>query len=166
MRLIVRRVKPSRRHAKKLTDFERATGWRYPIIATNIDRLTGIGGTHHPQWIDVLHRGHAVVEDRVRTDKAIGLRNLPSQSWDVNRGWVLTANIAADLDAWTRLLGLHDQPDLARAEPDTLRYRLWHLPAKLARHARQRTLTISPGWPWADAFLTCWHRLSALPDPT
>jgi hypothetical protein len=166
MRLIVRRVKPSRRHAKKLTAFERATGWRYQITATTIDRLHGMAGSQHPQWIDILHRGHAVVEDRVRTAKATGLRNLPSQSWDINRGWVLAANIAADLDAWTRLLGLHDQPDLARAEPETLRYRLWHLPAKLTHHARRRTLTISPTWPWTDAFLTCWHHLGALPDPT
>jgi hypothetical protein len=166
MRLIVRRVKPSRRHAKNLTDFERATGWRYQITATNIDRLAGVAGSQHPQWIDVLHRGHAVVEDRLRTAKATGLRNLPSQSWDVNRGWVLAANIAADLDAWTRLLGLHDRPDLARAEPETLRHRLWHLPAKLTRHARQRHLTISPDWPWAQAFLTCWQHLTALPEPT
>jgi hypothetical protein len=36
MRLIVRRVKPSRRDAQKLTAFERRTGWRYQIIATNI----------------------------------------------------------------------------------------------------------------------------------
>jgi hypothetical protein len=49
----------------------------------------------------VLHRSHATVEDRVRTNKAMGLRNLPSKSWTVNRGWVLAANLAADLDAWT-----------------------------------------------------------------
>ena len=67
----------------------------------------------------MLHREHAVVEDRVRTAKATGLRNLPSKSWDVNRGWVLAANIAADLDAWSRLLGLHDQPDLK--EPNRTR---------------------------------------------
>jgi hypothetical protein len=66
---------------------------------------------------------HAGVEDRVRTNKAMGLRNLPSKSWTRNRGWVLAANLAADLDAWTRLLGLHDIDDLADAEPDTLRYR-------------------------------------------
>ncbi|SCF58775.1 transposase [Streptomyces sp. Cmuel-A718b] len=34
-RLIVRRVKPSRRDAKKLTAFEKKTGWRYQIVATN-----------------------------------------------------------------------------------------------------------------------------------
>ena len=37
--------------------------------------------------------------------------------------------------------------------------------ARLARHARQRALAISPDWPWADAFLTCWQRLCALPAP-
>ncbi len=58
------------------------------------------------------------------------LRNLTSKAWTVSRGWVLAANIAADLAAWTRLLGLHDQPEVAHAEPDTLRYRLLHLPAK------------------------------------
>lgn len=36
-------------------------------------------GSHHPQFLDVLHRSHAGVEDKVRTDKAMGLRNLPSQ---------------------------------------------------------------------------------------
>ena len=39
----------------------------------------------------------------------------------VNRGWVLAANLAADLSAWCRLLGLYDQEDLKDAEPDTLR---------------------------------------------
>jgi len=93
----------------------------------------------------------------------MGLRNLPSKSWTVNRGWVLAANIAADINAWTRLLGLHDQPDLADAEPETLRYRLLHLPAKLTTHARQRRLSIAGTWPWAQAFTLCWQRLSCLP---
>jgi hypothetical protein len=76
-----------------------------------------VPGSHHPQFLDVLHRSPAGVEDRVRTNKAMGLRNLPSKDWTVDQGWVLAANIAADLAAWTRLLGLHDQPDLADAEP-------------------------------------------------
>jgi hypothetical protein len=166
MRLIARRTRPAARHRNKLTALERETGWRYAIVATNITRLWGIPGSHHPQWIDVLHRNHATVEDQVRTNKAMGLRNLPSRSWKINRGWVLAANIAADLSAWTRLLGLHDQPDLAHAEPQTLRYRLLHLPAKLTTHARRRQLTIPDTWPWAEAFLLCWHRLSALPQAT
>jgi hypothetical protein len=166
LRLIVRRTKPAARHAKKLTTLEKRTGWRYAIVATSIRRIHGLPGSHHPQWLDALHRSHAGVEDQVRTGKAMGLRNLPSKSWTVNRGWILAANIAADLAAWTRLLGLHDQPDLTHAEPDTLRYRLLHLPAKLATHARRRTLSIPDTWPWAEAFLLCWQRLTTLPLTT
>jgi len=168
LRWIVRRARPSRRQKGNLTDFEKKTGWRYSIICTSIP-VTGIPatpGSHHPQFIDVLHRQHAVVEDGVRNGKAMGLRNLPSKTWQVNCGWVLAASIAADLAAWTRLIGLHDQEGLADAEPQTLRYRLLHLPARLASHARQRTLKISPAWPWKEAFLTCWERLRALPAPS
>jgi len=168
LRWIARRTKPSRRQARNLTVFEKATGWRYSIIVTNIPAvggIPGVPGSHHAQFIDVLHREHAVVEDRVRTNKAMGLRNLPSKTWVVNCGWVLAANIAADLSAWCRLLGLYDQDDLKDAEPDTLRYRLFSLPARLVRHARARVLKLSRTWPWKDAFLTCWQRLCALPAP-
>jgi hypothetical protein len=168
LRWIVRRTKPSRRQAKNLTAYEKATGWRYSIIVTNIPAtggIPGVPGSHHAQFTDVLHREHAVVEDRVRAGKAMGLRNLPSKTWQVNCGWMLAANIAADLSAWCRLLGLYDRDELKDAEPDTLRYRLWALPARLVRHARQRVLKISRTWPWEQAFLTCWQRLCTLPQP-
>jgi len=123
LRWIVRRVKPSGRHLKKLTAYEKKTGWKYSVIVTNIpeEGMEGVPGSRHAQFIDVLHRQHAVVEDGVRTAKAAGLRNLPSKSWRVNCGWVAAANIAADLQAWARLLGLYDQDELKDAEPDTLR---------------------------------------------
>jgi len=168
LRWVVRRTRPSRRQARNLTAFERATGWRYSIIVTNIPAaggIPGVPGSHHAQFTDVLHRQHAVVEDGVRTAKSMGLRNLPSKTWVVNCGWVLAANIAADLAAWCRLLGLYDQEDLKDAEPDTLRYRLLSLPARLVRHARARVLKISRTWPWKEAFLACWERLCALPAP-
>ena len=168
LRWIVRRTKPSRRQMKNLTAFERATGWRYSIIVTSIPDagIPGVPGSHHAQFIDVLHREHAIVEDGVRTAKAMGLRNLPSKTWIVNCGWVLATNVAADLSAWCRMLGLYDQEDLKYAEPDTLRYRLLSLPARLVRHARARVLKISRTWPWKEAFLACWQRLCALPAPT
>jgi hypothetical protein len=164
LRWIARRVKPSRRHMRNLTDYEKKTGWKYSITCTNVPDagIAGVPGSHHPQYIDVLHREHAVVETSgVRTAKAMGLRNLPSKTWQVNAGWV----IAADLAAWTRLLGCCDDDELRDADPDTLRYRIWHIPARLAVHARQRILKISPNWPWKDAFLACWQRLSTLPAP-
>jgi hypothetical protein len=168
LRWIARRVKPSGRHLKNLTAREKQAGWKYSVTCTNIPHtgMEGVPGSQHPQYIDVTHRDHATVEtDGVRTAKAMGLRNLPSKTWQVNKGWVLAANIAADLTAWARLLGFHDQEDLRTAEPDTLRYRIWHVPARLVRHARQRILKISPDWPWAAAFLACWQRLCDMPAP-
>ena len=119
LRWIARRVKPSRRQMPNLTAYEKKPGWRYSVICTNIPvtGIPGVPGSHHPQYIDVLHREHAVVETGgvetggVETAKAMGLRNLPSNIWQVNRGWALAANIAADLTAWARLLGFHDQPN-------------------------------------------------------
>jgi hypothetical protein len=168
LRWIARRTKPSRRQLPNLTAYEKKTGWRYSVTCTNIPDggIPGIPGSHHPQYTDVAHREHAVVETGgVRTAKAMGLRNLPSKTWQVNTGWVIAANIAADLTAWTRLLGCRDDPALREADPGTLRYRIWHIPARLARHARERVLKISPDWPWKEAFLTCWRRLCALPAP-
>jgi hypothetical protein len=98
----------------------------------------------------------------VRAGKAMGLRSLPSKTWQVNAGWVIAANIAADLADGTRLLGCCDDPDLKDADPGTLRFRIWDIPARLAR---QRTLGVSPDWPWKEAFLTCWQRLCGLPAP-
>jgi hypothetical protein len=69
----------------------------------------------------------------------MGLRNL--KAWQVSCGWVLAAKIAAGLAPWFRLLGLHDQEGLKGAEPGMLR--TWHIPARLVRHARLRTLKIS-----------------------
>ncbi|MFD4144668.1 transposase [Streptomyces sp. NPDC058572] len=167
LRLIVRRVKPSGRHLKDLTSFEKKSAWKYSITATNISKMTRIPGSHQAQRIDVLARHHAVVEDEVRTNKALGLRNLPSKSYALNESWMLTANLAAaDLDAWLRLLALHDEPDLADAEPDTMRFRLYHLPARLSRHARRRWLRIERTWPWAGAFTTAWSRITDLPAVT
>ncbi|MFB4285966.1 IS1380 family transposase [Nonomuraea sp. MTCD27] len=163
MRLLVRRVRPSARHRKNLTALELRTGWKYSIIVTNIGRMWGIAGSHHPQWLDALARAHAVVEDRVRADKAMGLANLPSKDWTINAGWMLAANLGHDLDCWLRLLTLHDQDGLTHAEPDTMRYRLYHLPARLAAHARRRHLRLERTWPWAQAFVLAWQRLTDLP---
>ena len=94
LRWVVRRTRPSRRQARNLTVFERATGWRYSIIVTNIPAaggIPGVPGSHHAQFTDVLHRQHAVAGDGVRIAESMGLRNLPSKTWVVNCGWVLAA---------------------------------------------------------------------------
>jgi hypothetical protein len=170
MRLIVRRVKPSRRDLKKLTGFEKRTGWRYQIVATNIPAqqgLSGMSGSGQAWFVDALYRDHAEVEDRVKAIKRVGLGLLPSTSWQLNVAWVLAAALAADLDAWTRLLLLHGEPELAAAEPAAIRRKLYHLPARFTAHARRRVLHLEHAWPWtlATAFTTAWqlaHQLPAL----
>lgn len=169
MRLIVRRVTPSRRDAKKLTAFEKRTGWRSQIVATNIPAhqgLSGVPGSGQVGFVDALYRDHAEVEDRVKAIKRVGLGLLPSKSWQLNTAWALAATIAADLDAWTRLLLLHDEPELAAAEPETIRMKLYHLPARLTAHARGRTLRLDRTWPWAHAFTIAWQRATQLPALT
>jgi hypothetical protein len=63
LRWIARRVKPSRRHKKNLTDYERKTGWKYSITCTSIPGggIPAVPGSHHAQFIDALHRDHATV---------------------------------------------------------------------------------------------------------
>jgi hypothetical protein len=166
LRFIARRVKPSRRHAKKLTDFEKRTGWRYQLTVTNIKDLgRSVPGSHHVYFLDTLHRQHAVVEDRVRTEKATGIRHLPFHGYARNQAWLLAANLANDLLAYLQLLGLHDEAELAVAEPETLRAMILHIPARLTSHARTRVLKIEQTWPWAKAIVEAWHRLGTIPAP-
>ena len=77
------------------------------------------------------------------------------------QAWLATALIAATLLAWLRLLVLDG--NLAKAEPETLRYRLLHAAARLARSSRRRRLKIAATWPWAPAIVTAWERVTALP---
>jgi hypothetical protein len=168
VRFIVRRVKPSRRHAKKLTEYEKKVGWRFQLTVTNIPArgIRGVPGSHHAFFLDALQREHAVVEDRVRTEKATGIRNLPFKAYARNQAWLLAANIASDLLAYLQLLGLDQDEELAGAEPETLRATILHIPARLEHHARRRILKIEASWPWAETIVTAWNRLGAIPAPS
>lgn len=72
-----------------------------------------------------------------------------------------TVRDGPDLLAWAQQLLLTG--DLAHAEPATLRYRLWHTAAKIARHARQTRLRLDRHWPWAGQLAAAFARLQALP---
>jgi hypothetical protein len=85
-----------------------------------------------------------------------------SHLFAVNAAWLAAALIAATLQAWLRLLAL-DGP-LVKAEPKTLRYRILHTAARLARSRRRRRLKIAASWPWASAIVTAWDRITALPQ--
>lgn len=113
--------------------------------------------------LDLTHRGHARVEDRIRQGKDCGLANLPFKSFTHNEVWLWLAMLAQDLVAWTQALLLVDD---ARAwELKRLRYRLLHQSARIARHARRTTLRLARDWPWSGQLAAAFARLQALPAP-
>ncbi|KAA8969344.1 transposase, partial [Mycobacterium sp.] len=103
----------------------------------------------------------ARVEDRIRQAKATGLRNLPFHSFAANAAWLQIIMAATDLIAWAKLIGFTEQPELARCEIDTFRYRVLHVAARLTRGARHRRLRIDATWRWAQAIATAWTRIRA-----
>jgi len=88
---------------------------------------------------------------------------MPFRDFEHNRVWLMLTRLAHDLLVWTRRLLLSGE--LARAEPKRLRYRLLHVAARLAYHARKATLRIQHTWPWAHALAAAFRRLKALPAP-
>lgn len=113
--------------------------------------------------IEQGHRARARVEDHIRNDKDTGLRNLPFRDFEHNRVWLEIIRLAHDLIAWTQRLLLTG--DLATAEPKRLRYRLLHIAARLAFHARAARLRLQASWPWASDLAAAFTRLKALPAP-
>ena len=113
------------------------------------------------QLLERRHRQRARCEDHIRNDKDTGLRNLPFRDFEHNRVWLALTRIAHDVICWTQRLLLDG--DLARCEPKRLRYRLLHVAARLAFHARKATLRIHNTWPWATALRDAFGRLKALP---
>ena len=110
-----------------------------------------------PVDADVHLRAHAHVEDHIRRLKASGLERFPFTDLDANRAWMALVCFAADLVRWFQLLCLRGP--LAAAEPKTLRWQLWHTPARVVRHARQTIVRILDDWPNADALLAAYSRI-------
>jgi hypothetical protein len=101
------------------------------------------------------------VEDRIRTAKATGLRNLPFADFGANDAWLTLVMVAQTLVCWAQALLLND--DLKVAEPKTLRYRLWHTAGRIVHHGRRVIVRIDRAWPWAADLVTAFDRLRALP---
>ena len=155
-RLICRRERPH--PGAQLSLFDQVNGMRHQVFAT--DTPHGGGSI---QFLEVRHRCHARVEDRIRTGKTTGFGRFPSRQFAINAAWLELALTGIDLLAWTQALLLDGA--LAVAEPKKLRYRLLHVAAKLSRTARTTTLRITAGWPWTDDLITAFERLAALPEP-
>ena len=156
MRIIVRRERPH--PGAQLDLFETSTGWRYTAFATT-SRVGQLA------WLDARHRAHARVEDRIRCAKDTGMRRFPSRDYKINQAWLTAVMIAVDLITWAQTLILHDHPDLAKAEPKTLRYRLLHTAARITRGQRRIRLRIDRTWRWATVLALAFGRVATLPQP-
>ena len=156
-RVIVRRERPHPGAQLRFTD---ADGHRFTAFIT--DTPAGGPARQHAD-LEVRHRSHARVEDRIRCGKATGLRNLPCRGYEQNKVWLELALTAADLLTWTQALCLDGE--LARCEPAALRYRLLHVAARLVRTGRRWHLKIDKDWPWATHLATAFARLRAAPWP-
>lgn len=156
-RLILRKERPHPGAQLRTTD---ADGLRITGFLTNTTRGGPAGQLAD---LELRHRRHARVEDRIRSAKDTGLANLPFHDTAQNRIWVAIAALAADLLAWCARLAL--PAAAAGYEPKRMRLRILATAGRLVRTARRRVLHIDSTWPWAETITTAQARLCAIPVP-
>ena len=129
--------------------------WQYFAFATNRSEPLLL--------VEAEHREHAVVELAIRDLKDQALAHFPSGQFAANSAWTVIAALAHNLGRWTSLIGLpHDSTRTAA----TRRNRLFRIPARLTRSARQWTLRMPARWPWQRDFDDALTRIRALPALT
>ena len=152
-RLILRKERP---HPGAQLTFADSDGYRVTAFITDTPAGMVPGQL---AGLELRHRQHARVEDRIREAKATGLRNLPCHRAQANAAWLEIILAATDLVAWAQLIGFTDHPELSRCEITTFRYRVLHVAARITRGARQTRLRIDATWRWAAAISQAWQHL-------
>src|SRR6266536_609133 len=155
-RLILRKERPHPGAQLSFTDID---GHRITAVLTDTAPRV-IGG--QAAGLELRHRQHARVEDRIREGKAAGLRNLPCRGFAENAAWLEAVLAAADLICWAKLICFAHVPSLARCEIAAFRYRVLHVAAQLTRSARQVRLRIDRSWRWAAQIAEGFRRLRAV----
>ena len=155
-RVICRRERPHPGAA--LTLFEAEDGWRYTAFITDTARAVVAGGI---AGLELRHRRHARVEDRIRQSKAAGLNNFPCDGVAENKAWMECALAAADLVCWSKLICFADEPVIAHCEIDAFRYAILHTAARLTRSARALYLRLDRTWAWSKVLARGFLRLRA-----
>ena len=105
--------------------------------------------------LDVHMRAHAHVEDNIKRLKDSGADRFPFADIDANRAWLAVACMADSLVRWFQQLCCHGV--LTVAEPKTLRWTLWHTPARLVRRSRRHVIRILDGWPTASDIIDAYQ---------
>jgi len=151
-RAICRREIPHPGAQLSFTDLD---GHRFQVFLTNqkgrrIARL------------EQLHRCRAAIEDSIRCGKASGLRNMPFHGYLKNEAWLELVLMGCDLVAWTRML-LLSGTRMAKAEPKSLRYRLFHVAGRVLVGSGQLRIRLQRDWRWGRVIAAAFTRLRALP---
>ena len=152
-RLILRKERPHPGAQLRFTD---ADGMRVTAFITDTPPGVVAGQV---AGLELRHRQHARVEDRIRDLKATGLGNLPCHAFHANAAWLEIILAATDLVTWCRLIGFRTHLGLARAEIATFRYRVLHVAARITRSARRTRLRIDATWRWAAQIATAWQAI-------
>jgi hypothetical protein len=114
----------------------------------------------NPVDLDTHMRAHAHVEDNIRRLKDSGAQRFPFTDIDANRAWLAVVCFADSLVRWFQQLCCTGP--LAVAEPKTLRWTLWHTPARIIHHARRQIVRILDGWPTTQALLDAYQRITLI----
>ena len=147
-RLVVRRVRTLDEQQQQ----QLFTTWQHFAFQTNRSEELAL--------VEAEHRAHAVVELAIRDLKEQALAHFPSGRFSANSAWCVIAALAHNLGRWTSLIGLPDEPPRTAR---TRRRRLFELPGRLTRSARQWTLHLPARWPWQQHFTEALERIRALP---
>jgi len=151
-RAIVRRERPHPGASLRLWDHD---GLRRQVTLTN-DAHDDIVA------LELAHRAHAQVENRIKNLKDTGLSRLPFGAWHANLVWFELTLLAAVLLAALQTLITTDD-SLARAEPRRLRYTLLAIAARVVHRHRQVHLRLDRTWPWTHVLIDVHRQLDTLP---
>jgi hypothetical protein len=154
-RVILRKERP---HPGAQLTFQDVDGHRVTAFITDTPHGVVPGQL---AGLDLRHRQHARVEDRIRQAKATGMRGFPCHGFAANSAWLEIVMAALDLIAWSKMLGFKDQPDLARCEVATYRYRVLHVAARITHSGRRTRLRIDQTWRWAEQIAAGWQQTRA-----
>lgn len=151
-------LRAERPHPGAQLTFTDADGHRITAIITDIpDRVIPC----QTAGLELNHRQHARVEDRIREAKNTGLRNLPCRGFAENTAWLHALLTAIDLVCWTKILGFTNTPKLAHAEIATFRNLVLHVAARITRGARQVRIRIDQTCRHANAIAAAWLMIRA-----
>ena len=136
---------------------------RTPNSSAQTNTATGdtrADSTDSPAVCDRHMRSHARVESTIERVKNAGGSRFPFTAFDANQAWLLLAVIADTAVRWFQALCLRGP--LPRAKHKALRWRLWHTPARIVRHARRQALKLPDDLKASHTILAARMRINML----